>query len=51
MNARFANLSSVELRLELAEIEYEQPKTIVASCRKKNRRAAVIAELLARGSF
>lgn len=44
-------LSSCELRLELAEAEAERPKTIVAACRKKNRIRAVLAELIERGSF
>jgi hypothetical protein len=47
----FRDLSAAELRLELAEAEAIQPRTIVAQCRKKNRIAAVTNALLERGSF
>ena len=44
-------MSSAELRLELAEIEYERARSWNGIARKDNRRDAVVAELLKRGSF
>lgn len=46
-----SDLSNAELRLDLAEAEAERPRTIVASCRRKNRLEALTAELLRRGAF
>lgn len=45
------SLSSVELRLELAEAEAMKPQTIVAQCRRKNRIEAITNELVKRGDF
>jgi len=45
------DLSSAELRLELAEAEAERPKTIVGACRKKNRISRITQILVDRGSF
>jgi hypothetical protein len=44
-------LSNVELRLELAEAEYQRPKTLKGICQKRNRIAAVTALLVERGAF
>lgn len=49
--SRYDDLSSAELRLELAEAEYERPKTLRAIVLKKNRIRAITAELVQRGSF
>lgn len=47
----FDHLSSVELRLELVEAEYQRPRTIVAICRRKNRIRDITRELVERGAF
>ena len=44
-------LSSCELRLELAEAEYEKPKTLRAIHLKRDRIGLITNELLRRGSF
>lgn len=48
---RFDHLSGTELRLDLAEAQYERPKTLVGITRKKNRIREITAELVRRGSF
>jgi hypothetical protein len=45
------DLSSAELRLELAEAEADRPKSQVGFTRKKNRIAAITRELCQRGAF
>lgn len=47
----FHDLSNAELRLDLAEAEAVRPATIRGVCLKKNRKAAITAELLRRGAF
>lgn len=43
--------SSAELRLDLAEAEYERARSWNGSWKRKNLIAAITAELVARGSF
>lgn len=49
--SRFDDLSSVELRLELAEAEASRPATLRGICLKRNRIRDVTAELCERGAF
>lgn len=44
-------LSSAELRLDLAEAQSQRPATIKAACFKKSRIRDLTAELVRRGSF
>lgn len=46
-----ANRSAAELRLDLAEAEYERAKSWAGSWRRKNLIDAITAELVRRGSF
>lgn len=48
---RLEAMSGTELRLELAEIEYERAKAWNGIFRKQSQLNAVTAELLKRGSF
>lgn len=48
---RLADLSGVELRLELAEAEAERPRTVKGVCFRRSRIRAVTAELVSRGCF
>lgn len=48
----FRNLSSAELRLDLAAVEAERKNTsMVAAVRRKNRIQAITRELIERGSY
>lgn len=47
----FDHLSSVELRLELAEAEAIRPRSIVGDIRKRHRISDITNELCKRGSF
>lgn len=51
MKYRFEEMSSAELRLEIAELEYERARSWNGIWRKQNRLNEVTAELLRRGSF
>lgn len=51
MSARYAHLSSVELRLDLAEAQYERPGTLRGIVLKRNRIRDLTGELVRRGSF
>ena len=46
-----SELSNVELRLELAEAEYERPNSLRATILKQDRIKQITAELLGRGAF
>lgn len=47
----FDDLSNTELRLELAEAEYERPTTIKGIMLKRGRIQRILDELLRRGAF
>lgn len=44
-------LSGVELRLALAEAEYERPRTIKGCIFKRNRIRAITAALVEKGAY
>jgi hypothetical protein len=48
---RLQKMGSAELRLELAEAEYEKPKSWRASALKKDRIQLVLNELVKRGAY
>lgn len=51
LRMKLADLSSAELRLELAEAEASRPRSHRATWIKKDRVAAVTKELVERGCF